>query len=174
MVLKNFVTYDYCEVKPGPQLNMIIGPNGTGKSTIVCAIALGLDGSPSVLGRSKNVTDFIKTGTDEATIQIELKQVRSRNTTIRRIIKSNGTTLWHLNGSHATRKEITAVIRDLNIQVDNLCQFLPQDKVAEFAQLTPSLLLTRTQSAVGERKMLEWHGTLIDLRKQENTLRQVR
>jgi len=46
--LKQFVTYDYVEFFPGPDLNMIIGPNGTGKSTIVCAIALGLGGATSV------------------------------------------------------------------------------------------------------------------------------
>ena len=46
--LENFVTYDAVEVFPGPNLNMIIGPNGTGKSTIVCAIALGLGGKPEV------------------------------------------------------------------------------------------------------------------------------
>lgn len=46
--LKNFVTYDSVEFFPGPNLNMIIGPNGTGKSTIVCAIALGLGWNTSV------------------------------------------------------------------------------------------------------------------------------
>ena len=42
------VTYDFVEFNPGPYLNMIIGPNGTGKSSIACAIALGLNFSPSV------------------------------------------------------------------------------------------------------------------------------
>ena len=46
--LFNFVTYDFVEFNPGPYLNMIIGPNGTGKSSIACAIALGLNFSPSV------------------------------------------------------------------------------------------------------------------------------
>ena len=40
--LENFVTYDSGEFRPGPSLNMVIGPNGTGKSTLVCAICLGL------------------------------------------------------------------------------------------------------------------------------------
>ena len=40
--LTNFVTYTAVEFCPGPSLNMIIGPNGTGKSTLVCAICLGL------------------------------------------------------------------------------------------------------------------------------------
>lgn len=46
--LKNFVTYDFVEFRPGPYLNMIIGPNGTGKSSIACAICLGLNFPPSV------------------------------------------------------------------------------------------------------------------------------
>ncbi len=40
--LTNFVTYTSAEFFPGPKLNMVIGPNGTGKSTLVCAICLGL------------------------------------------------------------------------------------------------------------------------------------
>jgi hypothetical protein len=46
--LHNFLTYDHVEFRPGPHLNMIIGPNGTGKSSIACAIALGLNWPPSV------------------------------------------------------------------------------------------------------------------------------
>jgi pantothenate kinase-related protein Tda10 len=46
--LHNFVTYDYVQFRPGPYLNMIFGPNGTGKSSIACAIALGLNFPPSV------------------------------------------------------------------------------------------------------------------------------
>ena len=46
--LKNFVTYDYVQFHCGAHLNMILGPNGTGKSSIACAIALGLNFPPSV------------------------------------------------------------------------------------------------------------------------------
>jgi chromosome segregation ATPase len=46
--LRNFVTYDWVEFRPGPYLNMILGPNGTGKSSIACAICLGLNWPPSV------------------------------------------------------------------------------------------------------------------------------
>lgn len=46
--LTNFVTYASAEFFPGPNLNMVIGPNGTGKSTLVCAICLGLGWPPSV------------------------------------------------------------------------------------------------------------------------------
>ena len=46
--LENFVTYTAAEFYPGPSLNMVIGPNGTGKSTLVCAICLGLGWGPQV------------------------------------------------------------------------------------------------------------------------------
>ncbi len=46
--LKNFLVYEDVKVRFGPRLNMVVGPNGSGKSTLVCAIALGLGGSPKV------------------------------------------------------------------------------------------------------------------------------
>ena len=47
--LANFVTYTDVEFLPGPSLNMVIGPNGTGKSTLVCAICLGLGWGAQVI-----------------------------------------------------------------------------------------------------------------------------
>ncbi|CAG8769760.1 27221_t:CDS:10, partial [Dentiscutata erythropus] len=49
-------------------------------------------------------------------------------------------------------------------------QFLPQDKVCEFAQMTPPELLVQTQKAVGEKELIEWHDTLVQLREEEKTL----
>ncbi|KAI8138054.1 hypothetical protein BJV82DRAFT_632418 [Fennellomyces sp. T-0311] len=175
ITLRNFVTYDYCEFSPGPQLNMIIGPNGTGKSTIVCAIALGLGGTPALLGRAKNIAEFVKTGEDEAMIKIELKRAGgSQNVVIQRnITKSSNASTWRLNGRSAPQKEILSIVNGLNVQVDNLCQFLPQDKVAEFAQLTPPQLLERTQEAAGAHDLLKWHQSLAEWRKVEREMARV-
>ena len=46
--MRNFMTYDFVEFKPGPHLNMILGPNGTGKSSIAACIAIGLGFPPVV------------------------------------------------------------------------------------------------------------------------------
>jgi chromosome segregation ATPase len=67
-----FRTYDSVEFTCGPHLNVIIGPNGTGKSTIVCAICLGLAGKTSWLGRAQSPLDFIKYGKSKGCIEIEL------------------------------------------------------------------------------------------------------
>ena len=49
--MHNFLTFDDCEVFPGPRLNVILGPNGTGKSTVTHAICLACCGSPATVGR---------------------------------------------------------------------------------------------------------------------------
>jgi chromosome segregation ATPase len=45
-------TYKKVEMKAGPNLNLVLGPNGTGKSALVCAVIIGLGGEPSTTGRS--------------------------------------------------------------------------------------------------------------------------
>lgn len=46
--MKNFLVYKDVIAVFGPRLNVVVGPNGSGKSTLVCAIALGLAGTPKV------------------------------------------------------------------------------------------------------------------------------
>ena len=58
----------------------------------------------------------------------------------------------------------------MNIQIDNLCQFLPQDKVSEFAKMTPIELLAATQKAAAEPTVQEEHSQLIALSKEVRTV----
>ncbi|KAG2359387.1 P-loop containing nucleoside triphosphate hydrolase protein, partial [Suillus spraguei] len=170
--LHNFLTYDWVEFRPGPYLNMILGPNGTGKSSIACAICLGLNWPPSILGRANEISSFVKHGKESGYIEIELKGAKGqKNLVIRRNLsaKSKGSTLT-LNGQSCTGKEITNRMAKLNVQVGNLCSFLPQDKVSEFAQMTPQQLLRETQRAAGDVHLSNWHDTLITAGKELKSL----
>lgn len=155
---------------------MIIGPNGTGKSTLVCAICLGLGFPPSCLGRAKDIGEYVKHGHREAEIEIEIAggpRHKGRNPTIRCQIKRDGNkTQWYINGSTSTRKEVKQLVEKLHIQIDNLCQFLPQDRVVEFAQLSPIELLESTQKAAAPEQMSEWHNELKRLGKERLKLHQ--
>ncbi|KAF8885790.1 P-loop containing nucleoside triphosphate hydrolase protein [Infundibulicybe gibba] len=173
--LTNFVTYDYVQFCPGPYLNMILGPNGTGKSSIACAICLGLNWSPSILGRASDLNSFVKIGTESGHIEIELKGPKGKpNLVIRRNLsaKSKGST-FTLNGHSATGREITQKMADLNVQVGNLCSFLPQDKVSEFAAMSPQQLLRETQRAAGDANLTTWHDTLIEAGKDLKQMQQL-
>ena len=44
--------------------------------------------------------------------------------------------------------QVEQTVARLGIQVDNLCQFLPQDKVSDFARMTQQELLENTEKAV--------------------------
>lgn len=57
--LCNFMTFSKLTCKPCSRLNLVVGPNGTGKSSIVCAIALGLGGEPQVSRTQITVSLFI-------------------------------------------------------------------------------------------------------------------
>jgi chromosome segregation ATPase len=46
--------------------------------------------------------------------------------------------------------QIEDLTSKLNIQVDNLCQFLPQDRVADFSKMNPQLLLENTEKCIGK------------------------
>lgn len=148
--VENFVIYEKAEFLPGPNLNMVIGPNGTGKSSLVCAICLGLGYPASVLGRATSFGEFVKHGKEHAIVEVELqKRPEDRaNYVVNLVIKrEENTRKFSLNGREATIKQIQHVTRQLRIQIDNLCQFLPQDRVAEFAGLNSVELLARTLQA---------------------------
>jgi hypothetical protein len=144
---------------------MIIGPNGTGKSTLVCAICLGLGSKPAVLGRSKEIGEYVKHGHREAEIEVELAGKEGKeNPIIHHTIKREGNkSSWRINGRQTPHKEVAALVRSYSIQIDNLCQFLPQDRVVEFAQMTPVGLLESTQKAAAREEMSAWHAQLKQL-----------
>ena len=128
--LKNFVTYEEVKFYCKPGLNLILGPNGSGKSTIVCALCLGLGGSPKLLGRAKDVKEFVKRGCTEGEIELELYREGGRSLVIKRCINSiKSTSKWYINGKASKLESVTDEIHKMNIQLTNLCQFLPQDKV---------------------------------------------
>jgi len=68
-------TYDNVVCKPGPNLNVIIGPNGTGKSSIICGICLAVGGKPKILGRSDSIADFVKHGQQQGSAEVHMYAV---------------------------------------------------------------------------------------------------
>nr|XP_005155632.1 structural maintenance of chromosomes protein 5 isoform X1 [Danio rerio] len=170
ITMHNFLTYDHSEVFPGPKLNMIVGANGTGKSSIVCAICLGLAGKTSVLGRGDKVGLYVKRGCQRGSVEIELYRTRGNLIVTREIQVENNQSTWMLNKKHASQKAVEEAVRELHIQVGNLCQFLPQEKVGEFAKMSNSELLEATEKSVGPPEMYEFHCELKTFRTKERDL----
>lgn len=76
---------------------------GTGKSSLVCALCIGLAGNPRVLGRADSVRDFVRRGQTEGWVEITLANGYGANglrtTRIKRLIKVDNSSKWYLNGT---------------------------------------------------------------------------
>ena len=75
-----------------------------------------------------------------------------------------------INGKPVSRKQTVTFARNFSIQLDNLCQFLPQDRVVEFAAMHPVRLLHSTLQAVAPPDIITQHQALIELRANQRLL----
>jgi structural maintenance of chromosomes protein 5 len=171
--VKNFMTYSRCTIEPGPTLNLVLGPNGTGKSSLVCALCVGLAGSTKLLGRADDVGSYIRRGTSEGYVTVTIAKEGGGIHVITRKMKkaSDGSVKgaqsdFSIDGKACPMAKVKDLVKRYNIQLDNLCQFLPQDKVNEFARMKPVELLKATEQAIGEGELYELHQSLIDGKKQ--------
>ncbi len=164
--LHNFMTYSDVEMEPGPRLNVILGPNGTGKSSFVCALAIGLAGSTKLLGRADKLSEFVKRGEQSGYSEITLAtQDPERPLVVRREIRrKDSSSTWRVNNVVVSLERVKEEMRKLGVQLDNLCQFLPQDRVVEFARLTPESLLMETEKAIGNAELYDMHAELIRMK----------
>lgn len=65
-------------------------------------------------------------------------------------------------GQAKINRDVEALNKKLNIQLDNLCQFLPQEKVVEFSKMSPEELLVNTERAIGDAHLAKMHSQLIN------------
>lgn len=75
-----------------------------------------------VLGRASELNSFVKIGTENGHIEIELKGAKGKpNLVIRRDLNARSkSNQFFINGKQASGKEINARMQELNVQVSNL------------------------------------------------------
>lgn len=185
--LMNFLTYSDVEFNPGPRLNMVVGPNGTGKSTILCAICLGLGGEPPLLGRADDARTFIMHEKERAVICITLAPTVDPATgrfgpvhTVRRVIdrskgsdrgRGKGASTFYVNDQVVPKRDVIRLVTETyHIAVDNLCTFLPQDRVGSFSGFDSKALLRETEKSMsGSKHLFHQHEELIERERDIRT-----
>lgn len=65
--------------------------------------------------------------------------------------KQNPKSEFYLQDKKVSARLINILVKGLGVQCDNLCQFLPQDRVSEFARLSPSELFGETLKTCNKR-----------------------
>ncbi|KNB42364.1 p-loop containing nucleoside triphosphate hydrolase protein [Blastocystis sp. subtype 4] len=145
--MHNFMTYGDVVFNASPRLNIIIGQNGSGKSTIACAVCLALGEDIKLLLRGNRLEEFIRYGEREARVKMFLKGETSVISVEVRI--RQGVTDYYINNKPQKKEKLKELRRVLKIDLNNLCQFLPQDRVADFVSQTPQKRLREFEKSVG-------------------------
>eukprot|EP00871_Galdieria_phlegrea_P004882 jgi/Galph1/5395/GphlegSOOS_G4004.1 len=156
VLMVNFMCHRSFEVKFGPNVNIIHGQNGSGKSAVVAAIQLALGSKALSTERGHSLSDLIMQGADYASILVQIKNKAPEENKfdnrycpdvfkdaiiIRRKILRNGASEWTLlNGKKekvtlpkttTARQEIERIVQHFNIMVENPTTILPQQKCKE-------------------------------------------
>lgn len=92
-------------------------------------------------------------------------------TKVTRIFNIQDKTSWFLNNQPISFKDLMDHIKVYRIQVENLCQFLPQDRVQDFAKMNQQQLLKETQIALCRNDLIEKQQVLINFRENDKLLR---
>ncbi|XP_014494281.1 structural maintenance of chromosomes protein 6B isoform X1 [Vigna radiata var. radiata] len=143
--LENFMCHTKHETEFGNHVNFITGQNGSGKSAILTALCVAFGCRAKGTQRASTLKDFIKTGASNAVIQVEIQnegedafkpEIYGRVINLERRISesASSTTLKdHLGRKVVSRKaELQEIVEHFNIDVENPCVIMTQDKSREF------------------------------------------
>lgn len=170
--LQNFQISEDSIYRFEPNLNLVLGGNGTGKSAIINAIFLLFLGNLSDLKQS-DYGNFVQYGKDWGTVTALIQGSSDiydgQNVMLSMRIKAKNTQgfrgrktapCWYINRSEVSPEDVWRLMCEMNIKVNNLCQFLPQFRVAAFSGESAQERLFSTEEAIGYNGMIDDHKYL--------------
>ncbi|NXD26885.1 SMC6 protein, partial [Spelaeornis formosus] len=147
--LKNFM----CHSNLGPfqfgsNLNFVVGTNGSGKSSVLAALIVGLGGKATATNRGSSLKMFIQKGETSADISITLRnqgrdafkpELYGTSITVNQRINQDGSRTCKLKSKSGTiisskKEELIGILDHFNIQVDNPVSVLTQEMSKQFLQ----------------------------------------
>ncbi|KAF2099997.1 P-loop containing nucleoside triphosphate hydrolase protein [Rhizodiscina lignyota] len=142
----NFMCHSRLTIELGPLINFIIGHNGSGKSAVLTALQLCLGGKTTVTNRGQKLSDFIKQGSDSASLSVRIKNqgpsaynpdVYGQSIIVERHFTKTGTSGFKIKNSQgkviSTKKlDLEDITDAFALQLDNPMMCLTQDQAREF------------------------------------------
>ncbi|MED6175636.1 hypothetical protein PIB30_080256 [Stylosanthes scabra] len=129
----------------GENVNFVLGQNGSGKSAILLALSTAFGGRAKGTDRAKQLKEFIKTGCRNAVIHVEIQnegedafkpEIYGDVITVERRISESTCSIIlkdHQGKRVAHRMaDLREIVEHFNIDVDNPCVIMNQDKSREF------------------------------------------
>jgi chromosome segregation protein len=130
-----------------PGLNVVTGPNGSGKSNIMDAVLFCLGENSPRLMRVNKLASLIHEGADiqrmlSARVSLTLDNLDrgipldTDNITLTREIRSNGESVYYLNGKRSARSNLEDIL-ELSLMNPDGLNVVPQGMVMRIAELSP-------------------------------------
>lgn len=148
ITLVNFMCHKRFDIQFGPNVNFILGKNGSGKSAIMNAVVVALGGKATATQRGTSLKQFVQSGASHAEVIIHLRNrgqdayrhdVYGDTIVVERHIRSDGTGTYKLKsgGNSGTvvstkKDELQHMLDHLNIQIDNPVSLLSQETSRNF------------------------------------------
>uniref|UniRef100_A0A663EX77 Structural maintenance of chromosomes protein 6 n=1 Tax=Aquila chrysaetos chrysaetos TaxID=223781 RepID=A0A663EX77_AQUCH len=147
--LKNFMCHSMLgPFQFGSNLNFVVGSNGSGKSSVLTALIVGLGGKATATNRGSSLKMFVRDGETSADISITLRnrgrdafkpEVYGGSIIVNQHITLDGSRSYRLKSKSGTlisskKEELIGILDHFNIQVDNPVSVLTQEMSKHFLQ----------------------------------------
>ncbi len=152
---ERFLSYSRLDLEIPEGLVVLVGPNGAGKSSLVDAIAFALTGTP-VSRKVASKADLIRKGSSIASVSLEF-EVNNKRYLVSRKLGKTGTSETSLRendklkarGATDVNKEIARSLGFEDLDVLREVVFVPQGKLTEILELTPTNLKNKALELLG-------------------------
>ena len=150
--LENFMCHEKLDWEPNKNINFLTGVNGSGKSSVLQGLVLGLLGDTKQTKRYRRMQDFIQKGFSRAIVQVTLKnegedafnsEVYGPSITFQRTITENGQKLLIKDHEHNIFKKVSKdareegkrILENFRINTDNPIAILQQEEAKELLKV---------------------------------------
>ncbi|NXX17970.1 SMC6 protein, partial [Podargus strigoides] len=145
--LKNFMCHSMLgPFQFGSNLNFVVGNNGSGKSSVLTALIVGLGGKATATNRGSSLKMFVQDGETSADVSITLRnqgrdafkpEAYGGSIIVSQRINLDGSRSYRLKSKSGTlisskKEELIGILDHFNIQVDNPVSVLTQEMSKQF------------------------------------------
>lgn len=135
MRLRNFLSFYEGVVEFDPGLTVIVGPNGSGKTSIFHAIKFAL-GSNQRENRYSKWSDFIRHGASSAEVEV-VARVNGQTRKFQRRITKDGIPRAYIDDKRVKAAEHQGLVNSLGFDMDNPLVFMPQERINALRDMDP-------------------------------------
>ncbi|MHA1928621.1 MAG: AAA family ATPase [Candidatus Thorarchaeota archaeon] len=133
--LNNFLSFYDGLVEFDSGLTVIVGPNGSGKTSIFHAIKFAL-GSNQRENRYSKWSDFIRHGSSSAEVELTV-QANGQSRKFVRKISRDGIPRAYVDGKRVKAAVHQSMVESLGFDVDNPLVFMPQERINALRDMDP-------------------------------------